>query len=249
MAKTTASATRRPARPTGAARPSRAAARTPAHAARPGAAGPARQGPSSPEVIEPEDQARRAQILQVALQVLQAKGYRDTTMLEVATTARASKATLYRHFETKQALFEALVAHTAQDLGGAAAPALAEASSPADALQAWGAWLLTMLTSPPSVAVHRAAIAEASTAPELARHLAEHSRQGMAAAMTTWLRAQMRRGTLPKADAAEAADTLFGLLVGDLHWRALLGLAAPLTPAQARRRAAQAVERFLRLYG
>ena len=52
---------------------------------------------------------RRAQILDIAVDILAERGYRDTTMLAVAQRAAASKETLYAWFGDKLGLFEAVV--------------------------------------------------------------------------------------------------------------------------------------------
>ena len=56
---------------------------------------------------------RRAHILDVAAKILAERGYRDTTMLEVARRASASKETLYAWFGDKLGLFEAVMRRNA----------------------------------------------------------------------------------------------------------------------------------------
>jgi AcrR family transcriptional regulator len=57
---------------------------------------------------------RRDEILDVAIEVLSERGYRDASMLEVARRASASKETLYAWFGDKGGLFEAVIRRNAQ---------------------------------------------------------------------------------------------------------------------------------------
>lgn len=78
----------------------------------------ARRGDSSRPRVEGE---REAEILDAALSVLTEVGYDNLTMDAVAARAHASKATLYRRWESKQALVvEAIAAtkHADEEAGG-----------------------------------------------------------------------------------------------------------------------------------
>jgi len=57
----------------------------------------------------PRDQAREATILETVLRVLGERGYDDLTFEEVARRAKASKATLYRRWASKQEMVVAAV--------------------------------------------------------------------------------------------------------------------------------------------
>jgi TetR/AcrR family transcriptional regulator, regulator of autoinduction and epiphytic fitness len=212
---------------------------------------PLKAAARTPQTLSaPEDHtaARRVQILDAALEALQTRGFRDTTMLDVATAARASKNTLYQHFPNKVALFEALAARATGDGQVDLAGAL-DGSSPLEAaLQRFGeAWLRTA-TGSASLAVQRAAIGEAMTAPELGLALA---RGGDAArpAVLKYLRDRTRDGQLQKVEPADALDTLIGLLVGGSSLAWLSGSSAAPTDAERRRRARAAARRFVQLFG
>jgi AcrR family transcriptional regulator len=53
--------------------------------------------------------ARREQLLDVALEVFARSGYHDTSMNDVAEAAGVTKPVLYQHFESKRELFQALL--------------------------------------------------------------------------------------------------------------------------------------------
>ena len=60
--------------------------------------------------------ARRAQLLEVALQVFVAQGFHATTLDDIADAAGVSKPVLYQHFPSKLDLYLALLDAQAQDL-------------------------------------------------------------------------------------------------------------------------------------
>lgn len=198
---------------------------------------------------EPGADARRDALLDAALELLREQGYRDTTMLQIATRARASKNTLYRHFETKEALFAALVARASRSINEELAAALAGGAPLERTLERFGENLLRLLTGPTSVAINRAAIAEALSAPEIGRALAQSGRGRTGPLAIRYLQQQAESGVLRPLDAAEAFETFVGLLVGDLQVRVLAGTAPPPDAAQLRRRARAATRRFVRLFG
>lgn len=204
--------------------------------------------PTQPAPTDDAVAARIAEILDAALQALQTRGLRDTTMLEVATAARASKNTLYQHFPNKVALFEALVARATADQHADLAAAL-DGSLPLEpALQRYGEGWLRLASSATTLAIQRAAIGEAPTAPELGQALSRGAETARPPALK-YLRDRIRDGQLQKVDPADALDTLAGLLFGDaaVHW--LAGGAAVPGDAERRRRAKTAARRFVQLFG
>jgi TetR/AcrR family transcriptional regulator len=54
---------------------------------------------------------RRAQLLEVALNLFSKKGFDGTTTKEIAAAAGVTEAIVFRHFPTKQALYQAVLDH------------------------------------------------------------------------------------------------------------------------------------------
>src|SRR4029079_5595058 len=93
-----------------------------------------------------EASAREAEILEAALYVFTEKGFHGATMLDVASRARASKATLYARYPSKEALFEALMAwSTRQGTEALDAIAADETLDPLTALHRFAAQLLALM--------------------------------------------------------------------------------------------------------
>jgi len=206
---------------------------------------------TSPPDTEPEIDPRRLEILGAALEILREQGYEKTTMLAVAKRARASKETLYAWFGNKQRLFEEVIRAKADGMNRAL---LAELDGePAMVLRRFGGNLLTLLSSADSIAINRAAVAEAPRDPSFGQALAAHGRQRTGALMIRYLEGQRDAGRLSFDDLAEdparAFESFVGLLVGDAQVRMLTGAIAPLDADEIAARAERATALFLKLYG
>ena len=73
---------------------------------------------------------RRRQLFAVALELFAQRGYRATTMDDIAEAAGVTKPLLYQHFSSKRSLYLELVDTIAQDLLDAIARAVAGADGP-----------------------------------------------------------------------------------------------------------------------
>ena len=66
--------------------------------------------PTTPVEAAPRPGSRRNQILDAAMQCFAAAGFRGTTTREIASRVGITEAALYRHFESKEALYRAIIA-------------------------------------------------------------------------------------------------------------------------------------------
>ncbi len=73
---------------------------------------------------------RRQQLFAVALELFAHRGYRATTMDDIADTAGVTKPLLYQHFSSKRALYLELVDSIARELLTAVREAVMEADGP-----------------------------------------------------------------------------------------------------------------------
>ena len=191
---------------------------------------------------------RRAHILDIAAKVLAERGYRDTTMLEVARRANASKETLYAWFGDKLGLFEAVVRRNAGRIRVALNGHLDEETSVEAALTDFGRGLAAHLLCDNAVAINRAAISEARSGPSLAGSLSKSGREPIQRAFVRYLEQCHERGLLRVEDPDEAVDTFVGLLLGDAQTQRLLGVMEAPGEADIEGRATRAAEKFVRLY-
>lgn len=71
---------------------------------------------ASPVRMPAED--RRKQLIEVAIDLFSCKGFNGTTTKEIAAAAGVTEAIIFRHFETKQHLYTAIIDHKLQCTAG-----------------------------------------------------------------------------------------------------------------------------------
>ncbi len=204
--------------------------------------------PSSDTDLE----ARREEILAAAQNMLAQKGYKKTSMLDVAKKAGASKETLYSWFGDKAGLFAAAIERNAQNVRETIMETIEKEEKNKDPkffLMAFSSALLRLITSEESLALNRAAISEAKQDMTLSQTLAKHGRQSIIPLLQTRLKTYQEKNILKPVDLAEAGEVLIGLTLTDLQVRMLLGFEIPLEEAEITKRAQRASEQFLILYG
>ncbi|MGZ3375626.1 MAG: TetR/AcrR family transcriptional regulator [Phenylobacterium sp.] len=191
----------------------------------------------------------RHRILDAAFGAFIELGYAGTSTLEIATRAKVSKRDLYAHFGSKQALFNAGIAERTERMRVAMeVPAVASRGDLAEALALYGRTILSEVTHPHVLAVHRMAIAEAARSPELAAFLDLQGRGANVATLMSLLEHARALGLIGGADTAEMAGQFGGLMWRDSFTRLLLGVVPPPTPEEIARRVDRAVASFLKLF-
>lgn len=88
----------------------------------------------------------RERIADIARQLFREKGYDAVSMDEVAKSAGVGVGTLYRHFPTKEALYDAAIQAWVETVNAAAEKALAGEGTPRDRLLAWFETYVEFLT-------------------------------------------------------------------------------------------------------
>lgn len=170
----------------------------------------------------PEPQ-RRETLLSAAETLFLTRGFVATTMSDVARAAGMSKKTIYQVFESKAALFTALLCSR---LGEAAPSPGVEGLPPKEALTRLLQHLAGQVLAPNHIALCRLILAGGSTLPAVSAIFKEQcaEREQLLAA---WLAAEADRGTFRIADRQEALEMLLAHAIGTPRWRLL----ADLTPA------------------
>ena len=201
---------------------------------------PAPVGGSEPSV--------RGRILAAAFSAFTERGFAETSTLEIATRARASKRELYALFGSKQDMLIACISERAKRLTMPAhLPELHDRETLQQALTAFGAQLLRETSDPTVVAVFRLAIAEAVRAPEVGKMLNEIGIETSRSALRELMR-RARAARLIDGEVADMSDQFAGLLWGNRMLGQLLGTTERPGPREIARRAEAASEAFLRAY-
>jgi TetR/AcrR family transcriptional repressor of mexJK operon len=165
----------------------------------------------------------RAAILRAARPIMLRDGLGGTTLDRVAAEGGIAKMTLYRHFPSKEALFEGLVAATCESMreGLENAPT-ADTDKPiamtlADELRAF----TSALIEPDGLALYRLIVADGWRFPELARVF---DRSGMRV-IRRRIAELLETGGAPGDRARQVAGEIVALALGDAYQRAILGIA------------------------
>ena len=192
---------------------------------------------------------RRRCILEAAYDVLMERGYAGASTLEIATRARVSKRELYAEFGSKSGILQALIAATSARMRLPLATAeIGDRDDLADALKAYGTMALAELTSPHVIAVNRMAAAEAGRSSELGRILEENGREPNRKALIDLVAKAQATGVLGRGEPDAMAGQFFSLLLGDLMFRLMLGVAPRPGLAEIKKRAQSATEAVLALH-
>lgn len=197
----------------------------------------------------PEEQRPvRARLLEAAFLAFMENGFADTSTLEIATRARASKRELYAEFGSKQDILIACIRERAERLKlPDSLPDIRDRATLAQALAAFGSQTLREVGDPAVVTVFRLAISEAARSPGIAQTLNDVA----IAANREALREIMRQGIeadLISGGAPEMAEHFFGLLWGSRMLGLLLNTAERPGAREAAARAERAASAFLLAY-
>jgi len=195
-----------------------------------------------------EQKPVRARILEAAFSAFMERGFAETSTLEIATRARASKRALYAEFSSKQDMLVACIRERAQRLSlPADLPELSDRVTLERALVVFGTQLLREVSDPAVVAVFRLAIAEAVRASKVAQTLNDVAIASSRAALREIMRRATAKGLLGGEPVA-MADHFFGLLWGSRMLGLLLNIAERPSMREITARAEAAAGAFLLAY-
>jgi TetR/AcrR family transcriptional repressor of mexJK operon len=202
-----------------------------------------------PATPSPEDSSREEEILQAAFDVFSEQGFHGARMLDVASRARASKATLYARYPSKEALFEALMAwSTRQGTEALDAIAADQTLDPLAALHRFAAHLLALMLQPKKLALFRIAVAEGDRLSAVGRTYSAFTRDHGIERVRAIVARLVKQGLIEIDDRAEFGHSFIGLLQGELFSRALLGTIPSPGREEIDRHAMRAVTRLMRAY-
>ena len=200
----------------------------------------------------PIDPQKQAAILEAGWNMFLERGVEAVSLEAVAAKAGVSKATLYRHFPDKSALFEAGVLlemeriEAAQNVKPGGTPLTADLAS---VLHEFGMGIMGFISSDPAVAFYNALAGELSRHPDLASRFYAMGPGRTRANLTHILASASERGELAIDDPAEAAEQLFGLWQGFSNFQLSLGVEGKSIRKEIPKRVNRAIAVFLKAYG
>jgi TetR/AcrR family transcriptional regulator, mexJK operon transcriptional repressor len=165
---------------------------------------------------------KRAEILRAARPILLRDGLGGTTLDRVVAEGRISKMTLYRHFPSKEALFEGLVTAMCEYMreGLENTPSAnvdkPAAKSLADELRAF----TSALIEPDALALYRVIVADGWRFPDLSRVF---DQSGMRI-IRRRIGQLLESGGVPANKSRQVAAEVVAMVLGDAYQRAVLGI-------------------------
>jgi TetR/AcrR family transcriptional regulator, mexJK operon transcriptional repressor len=186
---------------------------------------------------------RRAAMLEAATAVFLERGYEGATLAEIIARSGGSRATLYALFGDKAGLFAAIIAALRERI---VAPVAARIEGSAEAaLLTVGTGFMRVMMAPESLGLYRIVIAEGARFPDLAEAVFSAGPKAAADGLSRYLAEKVRSGELMLADSGVSARHFLEMVKGDLHFRALLGLAPAPTAEEIEACVALAVKTFV----
>lgn len=189
---------------------------------------------------------KKAEILAAGTDIFLKEGYGRASMDQVHACIGGSKRTLYNHFPSKEALFEAIVKSVSDRALKALTPPLKETPLK-DALVRMGTDYLGVLLSPDGLSLYRAMVSEA---PHFSNLSAAFFHKGPSRAshhLAEFFEDQNRQKALKVGDPQAAAEHFLGAIRGDIHLAAVLS-ARSVSQAELEKNVSQVTDLFLKTF-
>ena len=192
--------------------------------------------------------SKRQAILDTAYRLFREQGFEKTSIAEITAVVGGSKATIYSHFPSKEALFvECVMAAAENYMGGTLKYLDASCPEPGVALRNFGTSFLNLICSSEQLEVRRLMIAEAARSGT--GKLFFDKITTLRTHVSAFLSACMASGTLRSDDADLAADHLGALLEAEILEPLLLHARKdPPAPEEIAFAVRRGVTAFLRAY-
>jgi len=192
-------------------------------------------------------EAKRAAILRAGSEVFLRDGFSRAPVAEIARNADVSTATLYKHFESKEVLFVAVVRDTLANVQDYT-DIVAASNDVRDIFLTLAHSYLTIQFEHRSNDLMRIVIGEASSNPALAKEIASFLTQRRSVRLISMLDRLVARGLLRPHDTALGAAFLAGMIKEIFVWPALFDPSFRI-PADADETIGAIAELYLARYG
>jgi AcrR family transcriptional regulator len=202
----------------------------------------------APEPFSQGDEKAR-QILEGAKQVFLAEGFDGASVNDIARAARVSKGTIYSHFESKEALFEALI--RAERRQQAEQVCQLDEADPdlAAVMFNFGRSLLTMMVRPDVIALMRTVMAVAQKFPRIGRAFYEAGPKYGLDRLAVYLKTLSDAGKLETPDPRMAASHFLQLCLADIFKQKMFCAIDEMSAAEIDETIKAAVDVFMKAYG
>lgn len=190
--------------------------------------------------IEQNKKQKLESIQNAARELFQSKGFIGTSMDKIAEKAGVTKQTVYRYFESKEALFKSALEAQRQQASNDFWEAL-EQEDATKALEAFATKFIERHLSKAHLATIRLLVSEGPMVPEITRAF-----YAVGPRRTKTCLARFFKDRFKIDDAKYEIDVFLGILLS-MRMTVLTGLDAPPSPQSIRRHAEKAVKTVLKL--
>ena len=198
--------------------------------------------------VDRDDSVKRRQIIEGARRVFLHSGFDAASMNEIARTAGVSKGTLYVYFDSKEALFEALIRQDKREQAEQTCRFDDAEEDLRSALITVGTRLISLMLDPSRIAQLRTVIAVSAKFPRIGQAYYEAGpRYGMER-LAEFLRSRANTDALRIADYDKAAYHLAELCKSRHLLQAILCVDQQLSQDEILDHVSEAVDVFLRAY-
>jgi len=189
---------------------------------------------------------KRALIVRAATELFLELGYDRASLARVADSAGVSKATLFKQFPTKAALFDAIVIDSWAKNDVADVPPAGDLTA---GLTVLGRRYAALLSQPEMTDLFRIVIAELPRFPELAKAHFSQGKLPYFESVRIYLLAERDAGAADIADPEMAATQFLGMISNYLFWPSLLLPGWTVTPDRTTAVVEEAVRTMVARYG
>lgn len=190
---------------------------------------------------------RRTHYLDTALQLFLEHGFNGVSMDQLVAAAGGSKATLYRYFDSKDRLFEAIIDDLSHRAPASEADGDLGALDLEEGLRTLGRAIATVALSDRVIVLLRLAIGEFARFPNLAITLYDHGPAVSYERLRLFIAAQQGAGEIEVPAPQIAAEQFLGGIIGHQQLRMALGVGTP-TSEEIEERIDAAVTSFVATY-
>jgi AcrR family transcriptional regulator len=196
-----------------------------------------------------DDGAKRRQVMDGAREIFMSAGFDAASMNDIARAAGVSKGTLYAYFDSKEALFEALIREERANQPERNTMFPADEPDPAKALALYGRALVAHVTKSDALTQARVVAFAAAKFPRLGQAFYEAGPEFGVRMLKARLEAFVAAGTLEIGDATLAARQFIDLCLGDVLKRLLFMVVTSLSQEEIDATVQSAVDMFMKAYG
>lgn len=208
-----------------------------------GAHGETAEGP-----LSARGQRKLDQIIEGAGEVFATRGFGGASVDEIARQAGISKATMYRYFPDKTAIFNAYVRREFARQSAHICAFDFDHSTLEDVLKQVGREFIALMLSPFGLSIYRIAVAESERFPEIGLAFFQSGPDEARRLLAPMLEAAMERGELARGNPDLASFQFFELCKARLFYRSLFCCEADRSDAAIEAQVEVATRLFLKAY-